>query len=109
MMMMMQASMDALVKDIKPEELVNTRRYLEMVEMVKRDDDDNESVRSEDDDAPDSDDEAFIDDRDMPPLIEDSDDDDEEDIQWASAELERRLLDDTDEEHDVLVSLICVV
>ena len=105
----MQASMDALVKDLKPEELVNTRRYLEMVEMVKRDDDDNESVRSEDDDAPDSDDEAFIDDRDMPPLIEDSDDDDEEDIQWASAELERRLLDDTDEEHDVLVSLICVV
>ena len=106
----MQASLDSLVDDLKPEELVNTRRYLEMVEMAKRGDDDDESVRSEDDDAPNSDDEAFIDDRDMPPLIEDSEEsDDEEGIQWMGAELERRLLDNADEDHGVLVSLICVV
>ena len=75
----MQASLDSLVDDLKPEDLVNTRRYLEMVEMAKRGDD--ESVRSEEDDAPDSDDEAFIDDRDMPPLIDDSDEsDNEEDV-----------------------------
>ena len=105
----MQESMDALVNDLKPEELVNTRRYLEMVEMSKRvtmSNDDEISLYASGNEF-NSDDEAFIDDRDMPPLIEDSDDDD--DIQWVSAELERRLLDDTDEERDVLVSLICVV
>ena len=54
-----------------------------------------------------SDEESFIDDRDVPDLMEDSDDDDdEEDIQWMGAEIERRLLDNADEEHDVLVSSI---
>lgn len=57
-----------------------------------------------------SDEESFIDDRDVPDLMEDSDDDDdEEDIQWMGAQIERRLLDNADEDHGVLVSLMCVV
>ena len=77
-----------------------------MLEVSKRDTDDVESLRS-DDSAPNSDDEAFIDDRDLPDLVSDSDDDDdEEDIQWMGAEIERRLLNNADEEHDVLVSFI---
>ena len=102
----MQASLDSLVNDLTANDLVNTRRYLELLEVSKRDNDDVESLRS-DDSAPNSDDEAFIDDRDLPDLVSDSDDDDdEEDIQWMSAEIERRLLNNADEEHDVLVSFI---
>ena len=104
----MQASLDSLVHDLTVDDLINTRRYLELFEVSKRDEDDNESVRSEDS-APNSDDEAFIDDSDLPDLLEDSDDDDEEDVQWMGAELERRLLESTDDKHDVLVSLISVV
>ena len=93
----MQANLDKLVDDLKPEELVNTRRYLEMVEMGKRSsgDGDNERVRSEEEDAPDSDDEAFIDDCDMPPLIDDCDDNDEEEVvQWVGEEIERLITPD---------------
>ena len=107
----MQASLDSLVNDLSVDELINTRRYLELFEASKRDDDDDvDSVRSEDS-APNSDDEAFIDDRGLPDLVEDSDDDDdeEEDILWMGAELERRLLDSADVDHGVLVSLIRVV
>ena len=69
----MQASLDSLVSDLKPEELVNTRRYLEMTVHNQRNDDDRFSVRSEEDETPDSDDEAFIDDTAMPELCYDSD------------------------------------
>ena len=104
----MQTSLDSLVNDLKVDDLINTRRYLELFEVSKRDDEDTESVLSEDS-APNSDDEAFIDDRGLPNLVEDSDDYDEEDIQWMGAELERRLLDSTDVDHGGLVSLICIV
>ena len=39
-------------------------------------------------------------------MSDSDDDDDEEDIQWMGAEIERRLLNNADEEHDVLVSFI---
>ena len=42
--------------------------------------------------------------------MEDSDDDyDEEEILWMGAEIERRLLNNADVDHGVLVSLIRVV
>ena len=73
----MQESLDSLVNDLTVDDLINTRRFLELFEVSKRGDDDTESVRSEDS-APNSDDEAFIDDRGLPDLVEDSDDDGEE-------------------------------
>ena len=95
-----------LVNDLKVDDLINTRRYLELFEVSKRNDDDVDSVRSEDS-TPNSDDEAFINDRNLPDLVEDSDDDDdEEDILWMGAELERRLLNNADVDRVVLVSLV---
>ena len=72
----MQASLDSLVSDLKPEELVNTRRYLEMTVHSQRGEDDRFSARSEEDETPDSDDDAFIDDAAMPELCYDSDEED---------------------------------
>ena len=72
----MQASLDSLVNDLTVDDLINTRRYLELMEVSKRDEDDVESVRSEDS-SPDSDDEAFIDDAAIPELYSDGEHDGE--------------------------------
>ena len=71
-----QASLDFLVSYLKPEELVNTRRYLEMTVHSQRDEDDRFSIRSEEDETPDSDNDDFIDDTARPELSYDSDEED---------------------------------
>ncbi len=88
----MQSSLDKLVKNLTPDQLVNMRRHQEVSEAGNDDDRDYESDRSDDDEAMDSEDEAFIDDGDTnEPMSNDSDEDadDEEDVQWMGKEIER--------------------
>ena len=61
----MSSSLDSLVSNLEPEQLMNIRRYLEMIEIANRskDDDDVESVQStNEDDELNTDDEDFIND-----------------------------------------------
>ena len=82
----MQSGLDKLVNNMKADQLINTRRYLEVIEAAKMIDSCDESVSSDED--MDSDDEAFIDDRNVPePMLCDSDD--EEDVQWMATEIEK--------------------
>ena len=87
----MQSGLDKLIDNLTPEQLVNTRRDLEVTEAKNQDDRDNESDRSDDDDEMDSEDELFIDDDDIPSHLSSSSDsdDDEEDVQWMVKEIER--------------------
>ena len=99
----MQSGLDKLVNNLKADQLINTRRYLEVIEAAKMIDsgDDNDSVSSDED--MDSDDEAFIDDRNVPePMLCDSDDD-EEDVQWMATEIEKLSAPTSRYEHEAMV------
>ena len=96
----MQASLDSLVNDLKPDDLANTRRYLEMVEVSKHDQEDTESVRSEES-APNTDDEDFIDD-------DDGDDDDEHSVMTEHMS-DRNLVDCAEGENSQLAQIPTVI
>ena len=63
----MSSSLDSLVKELKPEELVLTRRYLEMEQIQKREAISDTTSSIETEDLPNSDDMSFIDDGDDVP------------------------------------------
>ena len=79
----MLTGLDKLVQNLQPDQLCNTRRYLEVNE-VNLDNEDQESVRSEDSDTMDTDDEQFINDE-----AHLDTENSEDEIQWMGEELER--------------------
>ena len=60
----MGSSLDSLVKDLNPEELALTRRYLELEQIQKREATSDTTSSIEAEDLPNSDDLSFIDDGD---------------------------------------------
>ena len=63
----MGSSLDSLVKDLNPEELALTRRYLELEQIQKREATSDTTSSIEAEDLPNSDDLSFIDDGDDVP------------------------------------------
>ena len=89
----MSSSLDSLVKDLKPEELVITRRYLEMEQIQKREDISDAASSIETEDLPNSDDMSFI--------------DDDDDVPTDLHQIQRHYqFDDSDDE--IMVSLLTI-
>ena len=90
----MSSSLDSLVKDLKPEELVITRRYLEMEQIQKREDISDTASSIETEDLPNSDDMSFIDDGD--------------DVPTALQQIQRHYQFD-DSDNEIMVSLLSLL